>query len=530
MIDKKAIAKFLSAPRDDFSFVKQLPRADLLDALHRLTPCPDTDDLFTHQLAGLLVGIACPTFCFWYGMGTGKTALALRLIEYWQSAVDVQCALVLVPSQEAVYNWEAEIAKWAPSQPVLALADHSSIDKAEQWLQFERGIILVAYPSLNAMVTRFEDRLDKAGRRTGKQKRAPRRSAIDTLCESLGCLIADESTEFKETSSLTYRIVRAFAKRIPIRYALAGRPFGRDPADLWGQQFVIDGGESLGTTLGMFREAFYDKKKKYFGGPFSYDYTVRKDMLDELHRIAQHRSLRYSTEECVDLPPLVRVVRIVRLPDETLAYYDKIVKHLISARGDRKVIQNDFIRLRQLSSGFLGIANDEFGAKVEIVFDTNPKLDLTVELLRQMPGKAVVFFEFIASGKAISTRLKKEKIGHSLIWSGTPDRRAALDKFLKDPSCEVLVLNHMIGAYSLNLQVATTTLFYESPIGAIDRDQAERRTWRAGQAKRCVMFDIVAEGCADSAILAMHRSGQSMFDAVIRDPSMLVRKAAQRGA
>ena len=524
-ISPLAIKEYLSKARDDFLWLKTRTAAEIKAELNAVRPAPDTSGLMKHQLIGLFLGIAYPAFSFWYGMGIGKTLMTLRLAEYWFDLGQLRKAVVLVPSNEAVYTWGDEIRKWKIMLPFVELDDSSSYDKAERMLTLDTGLVIVSYPGLTRMVTTKEPEVKKK-KETGKNVLKPQRQALDILCAGLDAMILDESTEVANTESLAYRIALAISKRVPIRYALAGRPYGRDPFDLWPQQFLIDHGESLGTTQGIFREGFFEKKKSYFGGPYSFDFKFDKTKTAQLAQFSGHRSMSYADDECADLPSKTQIVRRIPFPKETLVYYDKVVEHLIASRGDQQVVHNDFIRMRQLSSGFLGVVSDEFGAKVEIEFKHNPKLDVLLELLKQVPlgRKSVVFFEFIHSGKTLSAALKKAKIKHSWIWSGAKNRKEQMDRFRDDPECEVLLLNHQIGAYSLNLQHANYVFVYESPVGVVDRAQMDKRCWRTGQTLHVTITDLVMIDSVDERILDFHKEGNDLFSSMRRSPTLFRRE------
>lgn len=509
-----AVRRFLNQPCDDLHWLKDRSKDELLKALHSLDPKPETDGLTHHQLVGMLAGITYPQFAFFCGPGWGKTKLMLRLIEYWERCGMLWKAVVLCPSQEAVFSWEDEARKWHFKLPLLPLADGTSVDKSEHWLAFERGLVVLPYPSLRAMVVTRE-----RGKR-GEIHEVPQRGAVELISKSLQGIVFDECTAVKEVQTLNYRICRKLSNNLAVRYGLAGRPFGRDVTDLWAQQFLCDRGESLGPTLGLFRAAFFNATKSYFGGPFSFDYSFRKEMGNELQRHSRHRALYYSTEECVDLPPLSRIKRRFMFPPETFEYFERVKKHLMDARGDAETIQNDFVRLRQLSSGHLGIASDAFGAKAKATFDKNPKLDGLMEMLERMPlgTKAVVFYEFTWSGEQICKRLRKAKIPHVWMWAGTKDRGGDLRRFQNDKDCTVMVINHKLGAYALNLQMARYVFYFETPVGCIDRDQSERRCWRQGQTGRVVLYDLVMVGGVDETILAFHRMGKDLMAALTADP------------
>lgn len=520
-ISPLAVRAFLNQRRDDFSYLKTISSKELRAMLVEVDPRiePYLKDMMQHQLAGIFLGLAFPAFAFWYGMGIGKTIMVLRLLAYWYDTGQLRKALTLVPSNETVYTWGDEIRKWGVKIPYAELADDTSDDKAEKMLTMSEGLVIASYPGFRYMVSEEKDEVKK-GEKTGRRRRRANALSLDVVADGLDGFVMDESTEAAHRDSLTFAICNGLSKRTSIRYALAGRPFGRDPTLLWAQQFLVDRGESLGPTLGLFREAFFSKKKSFFGGPYSFDYKFKKESGPALAKCSAHRSMQYATEECVDLPPKVHIVKRIPFPPETIEYYNRVLEHMMSARGDKQVIRNDFIRLRQLSSGFLGVANDEFGAKVEIEFKKNPKLDMLVEYLNQIPvgKKAVIFYEFVHSGRLISAALKKLKIKHSWVWSGAKNRKQQMDRFRDDPECEVLILNHQIGAYGLNLQHAKYVLVYESPVGCIDRDQMDRRSWRTGQTERVTIVDLCMIGGADEKILQFHAEGADIYSAVHRNP------------
>jgi SNF2 family DNA or RNA helicase len=78
------------------------------------------------------------------------------------------------------------------------------------------------------------------------------------------------------------------------------------------------------------------------------------------------------------------------------------------------------------------------------------------------------------------------------------------------------------GGYGLNLQAASYCFFYESPVGAIDRDQCERRIWRQGQKNKCFIYDLVMKDSVDSKILLFHTAATNLFEAMVKDPSSIL--------
>ena len=341
-----------------------------------------------------------------------------------------------------------------------------------------------------------------------------------------GGVLVHNSTKASSHRSLTYELCLAAAKQCQFRYALSGMPFGRDPALLWPQMNLIDRGASLGPTLGLFREAFFTKKQNYWGGPYSFDYTFKQNMRGRLSEILQHRSITYTADECIDLPDVRHLIEEVRLPAHNLEYYNQVVRELIGSKSNFRAVKNAFLRMRQISSGFLGLKDDETGAKAEMDFDDNPKLERLLELIDELPTdrKALVFYEYTHSGRRIFEEIADAmEIGAVWLWSGTKNPRAALEKFIKDPGCRIAVVNNKVGAYSLDgLQVANYEFHFESALSVMDRSQAEKRIVRQGQKHRCFIYDLVARDTVDSKILSFHREGKNLFEALLVDPESVL--------
>lgn len=465
-------------------------------------------------------------------MGLGKTRLSLELLRYWFKVGQVHRAVVVVPTNEVSDTWDEQIKLWAPELPYLILKEGSSKAKLLEYTSFERGIVVVVYPTLAWMASELkkaDPKKDGTARRTqkGKLKRevVPVRKNVKLLRSDVQALILDEITKVSHRDSVQFRVCRQLSRHSQIHYGLAGRPFGRDPLLLWAQFYLLDHGKTLGPTLGFFREIFFKAKKRYWGGPHSFDYTFDPRMEKDLHRIMMHRSIRYSENECSDLPAIKYMRCWVDFPEEPQAYYQRMVKQMIAARGDMRAVESIFLRMRQLSSGFLGFKNDETGEKAQVAFDENPKLDALMELLAEMPKdrKAVIVHEFTHSGRMICAALTKARIKHGWVWGGTKDSKPIKERFNNDPTFNVIVGNWKKIAYGVDqLQCANYMFIYESPVSVIDREQLEHRLKRKGQKRRVFVYDLLTQGSKDATILAFHKEGEDLFRALVGDPARIL--------
>jgi len=522
MIPEIAVKEFLNRPLDDHRWVKKLTHKELDAALANLRPPPKlSKELRIHQKACFLLGVAYPKFLYWLDMGAGKSLLSLELLRYWRDAGRMYRGLVVVRSDKAFWTWEKQFARFNIDIPRVMLEGNSR-RKWQQLEELEDGLVFVSYPGLVAMVSSLEKVKKK---RVSKRERELDNKLIAKLAKGLDVIVLDESTGVGHVTSLQHMAIRRLRKRVFARYALAGRPFGRDPTMLWAQHHLVDEGESLGPTLGLFRAAFFSEEENpWTNNEYVKDWKFKKRMMPILSRLTGNRSITYTSGECSELPKVNRYVEEVRFPEEAGAYYKRMVEQIIKAKGNLREVKGTFLRMRQLSSGFLGLKDDETGEKVEVEFDDNPKLDRLLELVEELPAdrKAIVWYEFTYSGRLITRLLKEQGLNPIWLWSGTKDSVRELKRFERDDDCTVAVINNKVGAYSLDgLQVANYPFFYESPVSIIDREQAERRTIRDGQRFKVFQYDLIVRGSADAKILDFHEEGRDLMKVLQRDPSYL---------
>jgi SNF2 family DNA or RNA helicase len=509
VINKQAIEQFRYRKLDNHDWVKTLPEADLDGLLLEQGAVWHTEP-FLHQKACLLLGLHKRSFYFLLEMGLGKSKIFLDIFQTRKKRGEVRRGLILVPGISNIGAWLDEIQIHAPKLVAVGLSDPKRAKRIE----------LLNNPS-DLVVATYAGWIGLLGMRKLK-KGSPnvtepwQRERIERMFQMVGW---DEASLLKSSKTKFYRSALRLANRVPYRYALSGTPFHKNPEDLWSQFHVLDSGEALGETLTLFRSTFCKAKFNPFSKGFDYRFDSKK--LTELTKRLRHTSIRYSGEECSDLPPTVGgliskrfMCRPVAFPAENEDYYRAVVKELKGTGGNSALIKNVYIRLRQLTAGFIPIR--ENGQRVNLAFAQNPKLEASVDLLSEIPEdrKVLLFNEFRTSGDMICARLEAEKISHLRLYGGTKDKIGTLKQFKEDPSVRVLVASRSV-CYGVNLQVANYLVIYESPDSTILRTQLERRIARYGQKEHTYIYDITMRDSVDVKILHYLRLGKNLFDVLI---------------
>ena len=516
MIPRQAVKAFLSRPRDDLRSYKRMSDAALQRAVEALPARPPVwKKLLRDQRVLFVAAVVHRRLGIWADTGIGKTLLSMALARYFRKAGVARRFLVLVPGNINLAEWESERNKHCPDTSMVVLSGSSK----EKWEDVRAAAPLLTVATYGGLVRMVSEKVvPKKGKRAGEVVLKPSPKLVRELVATFDGLIMDESSADQAVqykSSLAWRICRQISKSAQCVFALSGTPFGRDPTPLWAQMYLVDGGESLGPTLGLFRAAFFKTTENYWGGDI---HEFRPKMSGELHRLLAHKSITIEADEAT-LPPVVARIRPIALPHEAEEYCKIARDAIMKARGNYQETRNAFLRMRQISSGFLGYTDDESGARAKFTFDTNPKLESLISKIQSVASKykMVVFHEYIYSGDLIAAELDRLKINYARISAGNKDKITQERKrFTDDDECRVLIMSNRL-AQGPNLQCAKYVEFYESPADPKTRKQARRRVERQhSQHDRVFITDYVARGTFDQRILDFHKTGQSLFDAIIR--------------
>lgn len=513
ILPQRVVREFLAKPRRDFRIFKKYSPHRLAELEQQLPiPMPYWDKLTRVQQACTIIGARERRFAFFNDTGTGKTFLLGALAEYFYQLGDVDHVLVLVPRKPNKFEWAAQLQKHMPKVPFVVL--EGSTDNKLQQMEDNPGalIFIESYGGLPHIACKMAK---PKGKR--KQHLKPNESRLRKLRAFFQGVLTDEGINggLGNKDTLPWRVCRQLMRNPDAIYFTAtATPFGRDPIALWSQMWLVDNGYTLGANQAIFRSAFYSAHSNPFGG-IEYEFLKRDKRI--LYDMIADGSISFDADEA-DLPRVVSDVIKVPLSDDAATYNEQAKRMLKEARGNYLETKNAFLRLRQISSGFMGFKDDDTGAKARLSFDDNPKLDMLLSKLEAIGHsyKSIVFYEYTYSGLLIKAQLQKLGIKACHLWGGGKDSKLELQRFNTDPDYPVMILQNTFGI-GLNIQVAKYGWFYEAPVSPIMRTQCWKRIERQHSPHKTVFInDLVTEGTEDMRILAMLKQGRDLFEAIVK--------------
>lgn len=507
MIKKQVIEEFLNRQLECYEWIKDVEVEELDEAISELNFRTELRlTLRKHQKAAFYICACTDNFILHLDMGLGKTVISLILFEFHRLFSGAKKMLTVVPNTVNIKNWEEQILQFTDFKPVML---YGSRDERFELLRSDGDVFIINYEGLPVLTTEL-----KKPPRAKKRRKMYDPELAEEFVSAFDMVVFDEIHKAKNDKSLTYVICNEIAARTPLRYGLTGTPLGRNPMDLWSQFHLIDRGETLGTSIHKYTQAFFNARPGYFGGM---DYKIDKRKEPTLQKFIKNKSIYYSDKECGDLPDQVFINKHITLSKEAqkeLSELKKKARQLAIEReaGLTKERINSYNKARQICSGFIYEKLDESGKeKIAIRFPNNQKLDELEEIIENLPDnqQAIIFYHFDESGKMITERLKKMKVKHAFCEKKNTIEQ--YEKFRKDKSVRVFVINIASGSTGLNLQNAAYCIYYEPIDDPITYKQSLKRIHRDGQvAERVFYYFFLVPGGVEENMYGFLKEGIDM--------------------
>ena len=469
-----------------------------------------------HQLAAIKAGSSANELGLFFEMGTGKTLTAINILRNWYlQAGSVRTTLVLCPPI-VIDQWEAEFRKNSK------LSTHIVKLKGTGAKRLKLIKENLATPKI--FIANYETMLME--------------EPFRLLLERVAFLVCDESHKLKNMQAARTKAVVKLADRSEKRLILTGTPILNSAMDIFSQFRVLDKGATCGTNFFVFRgKYFYDRNAGMPPQSYFPDFRARPGIDKELGDLIYKKALKAKKEDCLDLPPLVKVKIPVPLTPKQLKLYKELEDDFITYVEDKACVATlaltKILRLQQITSGFIDLLND--GELIENNLHTqeeieHDRLKALEELLEEIPEseKVIVWAPFRFNIRAIETLLTKKDIGYSKIYGGQSERERneGIEAFRTSDKCRVCIANPKAGGVGLNLIEASYAIYYGRGYSLEDDLQSGARNYRGGSERhsKVTRIDLYAPGTIDEEIMEALHSKKSIAENILAIKEKLSKK------
>ena len=391
--------------------------------------------------------------CVFCTGNTGKTLATLWGFDYLRSAGLVKKMLVVTPLSTLERTWADEI--WQHFPHLTCSVVYGPADRRLKALAEDADIYIINHHGLKVK---------------GVVEALAKRPDIDLV-------VVDEIAQAARNSQTDmFAALNVVVNKQHQRWAwgLTGTPIPNKPTDAWAQCRLLVP-EKVPPYFKRFRDLVERQVTNFLWVP-------RDEAVSVVEGVMQP-AIRFSRDECVDLPECVYQTREVELtPQQARAYKDMLNRLRAEIDAGEVTASNEAIKAQKLIQIACGaLYGDE--AEQILQVDAGPRLAVVEEVVEQCGQKVIVFVPFVSTVHLVADYLKEKGFTVECIYGevskGERDRIFAA--FQRSDNPRVLVAQPASMSHGLTLTAASTIIWY-APITSNDVFvQANGRITRPGQ-------------------------------------------------
>ena len=458
-----------------------------------------------YQEEAIRFGVSRPSAAFFLAPGLGKTMITYSIYGLRRKLGHVRRMLV-VAKRRIVYNvWPKEADKWMlPWVTTILHGPH----KEGRLLESNADVFLINYEGLEWL------------QRTLKKHRI-------AMGEFFDMIVFDESSKIKNTKTKRFKMLRKMVhdKKHPVKYInlLTGSPVPKNLMDIFGQVYMMDGGQRLGAYITQYRNRYF-----YPSGYMGYDFKILPGAEEQIYDAIGDIVVRYGNEE-LDLPPLVHVPRALEFSEETMKKYKELEEEFILEVEKGVIVASNAAvatgKLRQFTGGAI---YDKHHKVLEIHEEKLADLEEIIEELQGEP--LLIAYEYTHEIE----RIRKIFPDMPYIGGGVSDKEA--DKICDQwnrGELPYLAGNPASIAHGLNLQEGTCSNIYifTETYNLEDYEQFLQRVWRQGvKVPRIRVHHPTALGTIDEVVIKVREAKDDQQKAFLEAMEQRYNISFRRGA
>jgi SNF2 family DNA or RNA helicase len=411
--------------------------------------------------------------------GTGKTASAIWAADYLMNIGKVRRALIICPLSIMQSAWQADLFKFAIHRHVDVA--YGAKQKRVEIINGGADYVIINFDGVEIV---------KDDIKNGK----------------FDLIIIDEANAYKSSRTQRFKIMKDIIQPTTWLWMMTGTPAAQSPLDAYGLVKLCVP-ERAPMTLGGFRDTVMYQLTRFKWIPKPRANEVVHDLLQP--------AIRYTKEECLDLPEMLYTSRYVPMTPQQEKYYRQLKKDmLIAAAGEEVSAVNaaaSLTKLLQISGGAVYTDNDNV-----IEFDVSNRLKVIQEVVEEASHKVLIFIPFTHTINLLKEYLTKQGIESEVInGSVSVNKRTDIFKrFQENPTPKVLLIQPQAAAHGVTLTAANVVIWY-APVTSIETYlQANSRAHRQGQKNPVTVVHI--EGSpVETKLYAMLQSKLDFHNKII---------------
>jgi len=394
------------------------------------------------------------SFCF-NEQGTGKTASAIWAADYLMNEGKINRVLVICPLSIMDSAWRADLFTFAMHRTVDIA--YGQKDKRRKIIEGNAEFVIINYDGVEIV----QDAIAEGG---------------------FDCIVVDEATHYKNVATKRWKTLNRLLKPDTWLWLMTGTPAAQSPLDAYGIAKLVNP-KAVPKYFSTFRDLVMYKITQF-------KWIPKENATDTVFNTLQP-AIRFTKDECLDLPPMVYTKREVEMTPQQKKYYKELKnKMAMIAAGEEVTAVNAAVNMNKLLQISAGAVYTDNGETLE--FDIKHRYKVLREAIDESSKKVLVFVPFKHTIDILTDKLRKEGISTEIIRGdvSATKRTDIFKRFQESEDPRVLVIQPQAAAHGITLTAANTVVWW-GPTSSLEvYAQANARVHRSGQTHKCTVVQL----------------------------------------
>jgi SNF2 family DNA or RNA helicase len=387
--------------------------------------------------------------------GTGKTGSVIWAADYLMKQKKIRRVLVICPLSIMDSAWRADLFKFAMHRSVDIA--YGAADKRREIIKSTAEFVIINYDGVEIV----SDAIAEGG---------------------FDLIVVDEANAYKNAQTVRWKTLNRLVKPDTWLWMMTGTPAAQSPVDAYGLAKLVNP-----SGVPRFATSFKDMVMYKVG---QFRWVPKPTALQTVFNALQP-AIRFTKDECLDLPEMTYVSREVQLTKQQQKYYTLMKNRMVmEAAGEEITSVNAAVNLNkllQISCGAVYADNKE-----TIEFDIKNRYAVLKEVIEEANNKVLVFVPFKHAIDLITAKLLEDGFSAEVIRGdvSASKRTDIFKRFQETPEPRVLVIQPQSAAHGVTLTAADTVVWWGPTSSLETYAQANARVHRPGQRHPSVVIRL----------------------------------------
>lgn len=295
-------------------------------------------------------------------------------------------------------------------------------------------------------------------------------------------IIIDEANYVKTATTNRWKAINKLVRPDTWLWMATGTPASQSPLDAYGLVKMMHP-TTAPRSFGVYRDSVMAKIT-------TFKWLPKLNAIDTVNRLLQP-AVRFTKDDCLDLPDIIYTTRDVPLTKQQLKLYEQLRKNMAAqAAGETISAVNAAVGLQKLLQVSCGAVYSDDRATVEL--DISERFKVLLEVIESTDNKVLVFVPYTNTLELLQEKLLAKKYTVDTIYGkvSATKRAGIIKRFQEQPDPRVLIIQPQAASHGITLHAADTIVWWGPIMSYETYVQANARIHRAGQKNKCLVVRL----------------------------------------